>query len=879
MPHCARALRSGLLVALAAVLSLVAAPTPAAAQSWSADLLDPATVDPGSTGAVVPAAELPAADGQPQNVGLYKMAGTQDPPPGSMAQRYVFVRNGQTLAEWPATASGRIALVQLVDPTLPSSPFAVIANNGAASGAIAVLFISTVTTPTAIASPIPAANVLPADGQVLLDLIDPTTSDAPANGAISAYPLRLNRFFRQSLGVVGTTYPVGTNTFEPTLGADGKGNLFYSVTPGSGVAVGFSAGTYRSSDYARTWTDVSPTLAGQDYPPETNDPYVYLDQTTGRLFQFHMSPILLCSMMAWTDDAGATWSHNPVGCSPTGAWDHQTMVAARPRLLPTSGYPNVLHQCVSAVAATMCARSLDGGRTWSTETPVHPNPGPVEGNVCGTQHGHLEAAPDGTIYLPTSLCGSRPTVFISRDDGVTWERSEVAPINVPLSDPDLGIDRDGNVYAAFIDETGALFLSVSRDAGRSWSDPLRIAPGVTAGLPAVAAGDPGRVVISFVGTDDLPQGYATPGYPEAATGDIAWSPYIALSVDMLGDAPTFAVVDAAGGDPISRGVECVPGDFRCTVQFDFLDVTIAPDGRPYAAFVDGCTGACVTDPTAPLNGNPAPGIVATLAAGPLLCENGCPWKFTTERTTTTAVDDGDPAVEYRRGWHRRSDGTASGGGYHRRLGGPGGGGEAPTARLVFTGHEVTYSFSRSQQGGTADVYVDGALAATVDYSGPAPADAPEHGHSITFDGLGEGTHEIVVAHRSGAAYVDGFEVVSGEEGGGADPLAAATSSVTRVVLGELPGLGTTPLTETVDVGPSDEWLSVVVEGAGEPLTVRLLDPALQVVAEGAVLLDGGTAVGIDLDPALVGAYVVQVLDRAGSPAAVEVSIARTMTME
>jgi BNR repeat-like domain len=864
---------------LLAALAIASLAAPAAAQSWSADVLDASAVAPETTGAVVPAADLPAATGQPQNVGLYKMAGTQDPPPGSMAQRYVFVRNGQTLAEWPAEARGRIGLVKLTSPTLPSSPFALIANNGAAAGAVAVLFMAATTNPTAIASPIPAANIPPADGERLIDLIDGGAAGDPPNGAISAFPLRLNRFFRLSQAVVGTTFPVGTNTFEPTIGADGDGNLFYSVTPGAGVAVGFSAGTYKSTDFGRTWTDVSPTLAGQRYPPETNDPYIYVDQTTGRVFQFHMSPILLCSMMAWTDDAGATWSHNPVGCSPTGAWDHQTMVAARPRLLPTVDYPNVLHQCVSAVAATMCARSLNGGTTWSTETPVHPNPGPSDDGVCGTQHGHLEAAPDGTIYLPTSLCGTRPTVFVSRDDGITWERSEIAPVNVPLSDPDLGLDRDGNVYAGFIDQSGALFMSVSRDAGRSWSTPLRIGEGITAGLPAVAAGDPGRVVVSFVGTDDLPQGFATPGYPGSATGEIAWAPYLAVSTNMLSDAPTFAVVDAANGDPISRGAECVAGDFRCVVQFDFLDVTIAPDGRPYAAFVDGCQGACVTDPNAPLAGNPAPGIVATLAEGPLLCVNGCPWKFTTETTVTTAVDDAAPAVEYRRGWHRREDAAASGGGYHRRLGGPGGGGgESPTARLVFDGHEITYFFLRSQQGGAADVFIDGALAMTVDYYGPAPGSSPDPGHSVTFDGLAEGRHEILIAHRSGAVYVDGFEIVSGGEGG-ADPLAAATRSATTVSTGVLAGLGSTSLTRAVVVEPNDEWLSVVVEGAAAPVTVELVDPLGGLVAQGAPLVSGSSAAGLDVDPGLAGTYTVRVLDSAGSPATVEISIARTTTVK
>lgn len=295
--------------------------------------------------------------------------------------------------------------------------------------------------------------------------------------------------------------------------------------------------------------------------------------------------------------------------------------------------------------------------------------------------------------------------------------------------------------------------------------------------------------------------------------------------------------------------------------------------------MDGCLDECVTDPDAPLASNPAPGIVATLTEGPLLCEAGCPWKFTTDTAFTTAVDDGDPAVEYRRGWHRRSDEAASGGGYHRRLGSPGGGGgQAPTARLVFEGEEITYFFARSEQGGTADVFLDGAFETTVDYSGQAPGSSPELGHSITFDGLGEGSHEILIEHLTGAAYVDGFEIVT-TVGGGADPSAALTRSITTVSSAELPGLGSAVVAEAVEVGPGEEWLSVVVEGAAAPVTVHLRDPTLTLVAEAGQLVAGAEAVGFDVEPALVGTYTVQVVDALGSPATVEISIVRTIALE
>lgn len=227
------------------------------------------------------------------------------------------------------------------------------------------------------------------------------------------------------------------------------------------------------------------------------------------------------------------------------------------------------------------------------------------------------------------------------------------------------------------------------------------------------------------------------------------------------------------------------------------------------------------------------------------------------------LEDADPAVEYNRGWHRREDPNASGGGYHRRVGAAGGG-EAPTARLVFEGQAVTYFFGRSEQGGAADVFIDGMLATTVDYSGPAPGNTPEFGHSVRFEGLGEGRHEILIAHRSGAIYVDGFEIAS--DGG---PLgAASTRSVTSTALGAA---------QTVPVGQNDQWLSVVVEGSAAPVTVKLLDPAGGQAAVAGPLVAGAGAVGLDLSPGLTGTYTVQVLDAYGLPAITAISVAREVT--
>lgn len=412
----------------------------------------------------------------------------------------------------------------------------------------------------------------------------------------------------EAVAAVAALFDLGTDAFEPTLGVDAEGRIFYATTTG-GVAIGFRPGVMRSDDGGATWVDVSPTLPGGMFaaPPETNDPYLYVDPATGRVFQFAMAPILVCGVLSWSDDAGESWTTNPRGCGNTPPWDHQTMVAAAPRGTPTVGYSNVLHQCVNNLVAASCSRSLDGGLTWTTGTPAS------VGN-CGGLHGHLVAAPDGTVYLPKDSC-ARSEVIISRDDGVTWETVRVSDVPTQgWSDPAMAVDEAGNVYYAFVDEAGALLLSVSIDSGATWSEPVVASPpGVTTHIPALAAMGAGRIALAYPGTEDLSEGYASP----AEERDVArWNGYLAVSVDALSASPTFQTTRVnPADDPLVRG-PCGPA--RCPGMTDFIDVVIGPDGRPYAAFVDTCTAECVTSGETIGDNNANRAVMATLVQGPSL---------------------------------------------------------------------------------------------------------------------------------------------------------------------------------------------------------------------------------------------------------------------
>lgn len=440
-----------------------------------------------------------------------------------------------------------------------------------------------------------------------------------------------------------TTYSLGMESFEPTLGATANGDLYFSITPTIGVAAGWSASTARSTDGGKTWADIGPRAGGKTIPPETNDPYVYVDPGTGRIFQFHMAPILTCSISSYSDDGGETWTTNPVGCAPTGVWDHQTMVAAKPRTVETRGYPNVLVQCVNAVYALMCGRSLDGGFTWQHVPPVYINDYVVD-EGCGAQTGHLTAGPDGTLFLPTSVCGTHPSAFISKDDGESWTLSVMSKMETPFVDPSISVDSKGNLYGSWIDNKGFLYMAVSHNDGKSWSKPVEVARGWTTNMPVIVAGDPGKIAIAYPATDDLPKGYKTEGYsarggnPEV-TRAVTWGANITTSTNALDDDPHFDTVVTTGDDPLGRGVICVAAT-RCDYLVDFIEAVVGPDGRPYAAFIDGCTGLCTKSPDAPNDSRPTGRGIAFIATVPWvrLCASLC-WRYEQAKTEVAATID------------------------------------------------------------------------------------------------------------------------------------------------------------------------------------------------------------------------------------------------
>jgi hypothetical protein len=176
-------------------------------------------------------------------------------------------------------------------------------------------------------------------------------------------------------------------------------------------------------------------------------------------------------------------------------------------------------------------------------------------------------------------------VAVSENGGTTWrevqvlsEGSDIGAADVQTS---IAVDAADNLYYVWWDDVHQLpYLSVSRNAGVSWSRPRMIAPpGVQAvNFPTISAGSAGRIAITF------------PGTMSNNTDDITrpWFSYVVESVDALSYTPTFlsAVANPGGlADPIHRG-DCFG---RCGRMYDFLDVVVDPSGTVWGTATDTCT--------------------------------------------------------------------------------------------------------------------------------------------------------------------------------------------------------------------------------------------------------------------------------------------------
>jgi subtilisin family serine protease len=188
------------------------------------------------------------------DIKVFPMAGTPPPPAAGITEPYVYVDFAPTLAQWPSSVAGRIALVRSGGAAL----FAETANNGALAGARAVLLISATENATAVVGTVPAATIKPADAEYLLARMGPD----PAHGDVSSESLRLVASagaFQADIAGFSSRGPVtGFGQIKPDLAAPGV-DILAAVPPASllgalgatanGVNYGSVSGTSMASPH------------------------------------------------------------------------------------------------------------------------------------------------------------------------------------------------------------------------------------------------------------------------------------------------------------------------------------------------------------------------------------------------------------------------------------------------------------------------------------------------------------------------------------------------------------------------------------------------------------------------------------------------------
>lgn len=381
---------------------------------------------------------------------------------------------------------------------------------------------------------------------------------------------------------------LGRDALEPTIGANWKtGNIMYQ----SGLETLRVSFDDTTSPAKATWTSVGATLTSQ----ETLDPILYTDLQTGRTFVSQL--YAACSLLAFTDDDGATWHQNPIGCGLAAAVDHQTVgggpwAPGMQSVDPVYNYKNSVFYCAQGIAAAACGSSINGGITWNAAVPMYTL------LDCGGLHGHIKTGPDGTQYVPNANCGNNEQgVAYSNDNGLSWHVSTVPGSNGPSgSDPAVFAGRDGTVYFAYSDANGKVYTSVSRDRGKTWSAPYDVSTPVGVNntvFPAVIAGDDNRAAVAFLGTQ-AEGDYQSIGF----TGN--WYLYVAMTHN---GGETWTTYNATPNDPVQRGCIWMGGGSNpCRNLLDFMGITVDKVGRVLVGYADGCiddpiqtSNRCVSD--------------------------------------------------------------------------------------------------------------------------------------------------------------------------------------------------------------------------------------------------------------------------------------------
>ena len=392
---------------------------------------------------------------------------------------------------------------------------------------------------------------------------------------------------------------VGEQGAEPSIGVTSSGCIFF---------IAFEK-PMRSCDHGQTWVNTRDITQA----PFTNDPYGWVDPITDRVFNIHMMG-LQTTWVGWSDNDGESWAGNPhdSGTTPlndhiklgSGPWTDEGYGALGS--LSSNLYETAVYFCYNKIAGIFCFTSFDGGATFEAGGQIV---GLATSN--GGLHGAITTAPDGTVYLPPRV--ATPTIIFSKDNGYSWEERYMGEdVGTPSirKNGEVATDTESNAYNIWVGGDQGVYMSTSVDSGNTWNQKsIRVSPieVISATFPHTSAGDPGRIAITYLGSEDADElgqpdidDQPWDGNAHYATTNVSHYLYVTYSLNALDENPVFHT-QKVSPDPVQVGSICLnSGDCRSNEGgsnrnlLDFNDLHIDLEGRVYIAFADGCTGTCAS---------------------------------------------------------------------------------------------------------------------------------------------------------------------------------------------------------------------------------------------------------------------------------------------
>jgi hypothetical protein len=341
----------------------------------------------------------------------------------------------------------------------------------------------------------------------------------------------------------------GYGSTEPTLAITRDGTIFYSpafTNDGVGLIV--------SHDDGVTWDMQIPRFPdGEDHSRVQS--FMYMDPETERLF-YHSSKTQIFPPkfedgfnMTWSEDKGETWNYTDIE---SNGFDWAKVYAGNPVTSETDGYPNVLYMSSPTPISTPAwltwpksqevLKSIDGGQSWELTGSISLSVGeyncPISEWVI---MGNGVVAPNGDVFIGFRRC-NQFSVAKSVNEGADWTVIDVpggelidyyfitqvglSNANYVIGEP-VAMDEEGNLYVLWPDLDDLPRMSVSRDGGETWSEPVVVsAPDVKRiQYASIEVNEPGQVGVAYYGT--------TSGY------GIGYDGFMAMTENAFAEQPIF----------------------------------------------------------------------------------------------------------------------------------------------------------------------------------------------------------------------------------------------------------------------------------------------------------------------------------------------------